>query len=401
MASRGDPTEPSGQLSEVSVKHINQATYAWTIRDFLGKLNEAERNKRKDYVLSDPFDFPIRNSSGGERIVRLQCFIQWTNDDDSADRQWIYNCLPIGLQCLKLEENVTLSFKFQLKGLPGTEPYALHERHTCTYQRSGPFARIIYLDRERMRNLASNYADNDGTLTFVIEIDLAFEDNQENMKETQLDKIFWENRGSTGDIAVACGSKHIPAHKAVLAARSDVFAAMFHHKETLESQTDLVKVNDVDEHCFEEFIRYLYLNQLSSTDLPAETLEGLLVAADKYLISSLKAKCEYRLGKLVDGTNFGYLGALAAKFNAISLRECVVQYVKTNGTERTKSQWKFLPEDIQCETQAGSAILRKMEQDQLEQESLNPASLFTSNNAMLLKLSKVLILDILSMLITL
>ncbi len=408
MASSGTPADQSGHLTTISVKHINQATYSWTIRDFLGKLNEAERNKRKSYVLSDPFDFPVRNSSGGERMLRLQFALRWTCDFAMEKQLWKRDYMTVGLQCLNLEANVTLSFKIQLKTTE-TELQALHQKHTCTYQHSRPLQCVIHLHRERMRNLASNYAEEDGKLTFVIGLDLVFEDNHENSaKEAHLDHIFWENRDSTGDITVACGSKHIPAHKAVLAARSDVFAAMFQHKETLESQTDLVTINDVDEDCFEEFIRYMYLNQLNSPDLSADVLEDLLVAADKYLISSLKAKCEYRLGKLVNGTNFGYLGALATQFNAISLRKFVVQYVKANckkSTKKTKGQWKFLPKDIKCETQAGSTmeLSRKKEPKHAEQEQEQerlPTSLPTTNNSILLKLSKEMIFDILCLLIT-
>ncbi len=404
------PEEQSGQLTAISVKHISRASYAWTVRDFLGKLNKAELHKKKDdFFLSDQFEFPTQNCSGGERIVRFLFAIQWTcSDEDLEGSEWQRDYLTFNLQCLNLEANVTLSFKIHL--MTGTELYALCKKNSCTYEQSIPSRRFVYLNRETMRNLASNYADKEGKVTFVVELELVYENDQENnTKETLLDKIFWENRHSTGDITVACGSKHIPAHKAVLAARSDMFAAMFRHEETLESQTDLVTINDVDEDCFEEFIRYLYLNQLSSTDLSADVLEDLLVAADKYLISSLKTKCEYRLGKLVNGTNFGYLGALATQYNAISLRKCVVQYVKANCkkiTENTKGQWKFLPKDIKCEAQAGSTMVvsrkkePKHEKQEQVQESL-PTCLSASNNSILSKFSKEIILDILCLLITL
>ena len=51
---------------------------------------------------------------------------------------------------------------------------------------------------------------------------------------------------STADITLICQEKMFPAHKTILAARSDVFAAMFNHSTTEEGRSNEVKIKDTD-----------------------------------------------------------------------------------------------------------------------------------------------------------
>ena len=48
------------------------------------------------------------------------------------------------------------------------------------------------------------------------------------------------------DVTLVCGAKSFPCHKAILSARSDVFAAMFSHKETTESIKNEVVLADTE-----------------------------------------------------------------------------------------------------------------------------------------------------------
>lgn len=56
------------------------------------------------------------------------------------------------------------------------------------------------------------------------------------------------------DVTLTCNDVKFPAHKAILAARSDVFAAMFQHKDTEEAATNEVKIDDADVNTLNNFL---------------------------------------------------------------------------------------------------------------------------------------------------
>lgn len=67
------------------------------------------------------------------------------------------------------------------------------------------------------------------------------------------------------------------AHKAVLAARSMVFAAMFEHAME-ESKHNRVEITDVDHEVLREMLRFIYTGMASNLE---DMAGDLLAAADK------------------------------------------------------------------------------------------------------------------------
>jgi speckle-type POZ protein len=67
------------------------------------------------------------------------------------------------------------------------------------------------------------------------------------------------------------------AHKAVLAARSPVFAAMFEH-EMEERKQGRVEITDVETEVLREMLRFIYTGKAGGLDKMAD---DLLAAADK------------------------------------------------------------------------------------------------------------------------
>ena len=58
---------------------------------------------------------------------------------------------------------------------------------------------------------------------------------------------FYQEKGeSSADITLICDKKRFHAHKTILAARSDVFSAMFNHSNTEEATTNEVQIEDAD-----------------------------------------------------------------------------------------------------------------------------------------------------------
>ncbi|XP_046983201.1 BTB/POZ domain and ankyrin repeat-containing protein COCH-like [Schistocerca americana] len=92
-------------------------------------------------------------------------------------------------------------------------------------------------------------------------------------------------------VTLVAGETRVAAHRAVLAAASPVFAAMFAH-DMLEASCGQVRIDDVEGPVLRLLVAYAYT--LQAPQLP-DTAAQLLSAADKYGLSALKAACERQL----------------------------------------------------------------------------------------------------------
>ena len=57
------------------------------------------------------------------------------------------------------------------------------------------------------------------------------------------------------DVTILCQGQQFPSHKLILAARSDVFSAMFQHDDTKEAQTKQVHLEDTDPETVKTFLQ--------------------------------------------------------------------------------------------------------------------------------------------------
>lgn len=95
------------------------------------------------------------------------------------------------------------------------------------------------------------------------------------------------NSKHLSDVTFCIGLDHIPAHRLILAARSDVFHAMFYGPAASDS-TDVV-IEDIETHIFTLMLQYIYTDQTSI--LPFNVV-ALLYAAHKYNLSHLEGQCK-------------------------------------------------------------------------------------------------------------
>ena len=112
----------------------------------------------------------------------------------------------------------------------------------------------------------------------------------------------------TSDVTIVCDEGKFPAHKLILSARSQVFAAMFSHKDTTEDHHQQVLIKDFDKLTMDLFLTFLY-NATLPEDLSFESFAELLKAADKYQVPSLIENCAMNLGKKLSTDNY-VLGAI-------------------------------------------------------------------------------------------
>ena len=92
------------------------------------------------------------------------------------------------------------------------------------------------------------------------------------------------------DITLLVQTQLFPAHKVILSARSEVFAAMFGHEDFNEHKTNHVTINDMDSTTFITFLEFIYQATLP-VEVSFDEASLLLDAAEKYQVTSLISTC--------------------------------------------------------------------------------------------------------------
>ena len=95
--------------------------------------------------------------------------------------------------------------------------------------------------------------------------------------------------GTFVDVTFDVSGTEFKAHKAIIAIRSPVLAAMFSHN-TVENASNRVEIADVQPGIFAELLKYIYSSQCS-----LEHAELLLGAADRFCLVELCELCALRL----------------------------------------------------------------------------------------------------------
>ena len=151
------------------------------------------------------------------------------------------------------------------------------------------------------------------------------------------------------DVTFVVDKKEFQAHKAILAARSPVFAAMFQH-DMKEAALNRVNIVDVEPDIFQTVLRFIYTDQVGLT---GENSPALLVAANRYNLDLLKWKCEVFLSQhLCTEICCGVLD-LADIHGAVNLKKAVINFIrnfssKVVSTDEWKKMKKSRP-DLVCD----------------------------------------------------
>jgi speckle-type POZ protein len=132
---------------------------------------------------------------------------------------------------------------------------------------------------------------------------------------------------------------NIPAHRAILAARSPVFAAMFQH-DMQENKTNETEIEDVTPAAFKALLQFIYTGHCEVGMLAEE----LLVAANKYDIQDLKQMCDKELRKKLTVDNAVDLLFLSELHQANDLRDGAMHFINKNAEAvMEKPSWIRLP----------------------------------------------------------
>jgi hypothetical protein len=111
----------------------------------------------------------------------------------------------------------------------------------------------------------------------------------QHQTESWMQDISHINQNKFSDIKLICGDETFKCHRAILAARSDVFLAMFDMTNSTENQTGFVKIEDIKAATMQKLLKFIYKGQVTEQD----ALDiNLWFAADKYNITALVSQCQ-------------------------------------------------------------------------------------------------------------
>ena len=126
--------------------------------------------------------------------------------------------------------------------------------------------------------------------------------------------------GHLSDVVLLVGDRKFPVHRAILAARSPVFRAMF-TSNMKESVAEEIQIEDMEPDVMEELLRCVYTDQV-----PVECGCDMLIAFDRFGLISLFDRCQKSL--LIEDENALELFALGDDLKAKHLKMRILEFLK-------------------------------------------------------------------------
>lgn len=104
--------------------------------------------------------------------------------------------------------------------------------------------------------------------------------------------MFLSSDGS--DCVIECDGHLFNVHKFILMAHSEVFRAMFKHKETKENVESRIEIKDATSKAVHHLLTYMYSSNVAE-DLSDEDAPAVMEIAEKYGLDELKKLCQQKL----------------------------------------------------------------------------------------------------------
>ncbi|XP_038561599.1 speckle-type POZ protein isoform X4 [Micropterus salmoides] len=293
-------------------------SYMWTINNF-----SFCREEMGEVIKSSTF------SSGANDKLKWCLRVNPKGlDEESKDYLSLYLLL---VSCPKSE--VRAKFKFSILNSKGEETKAMESQRAYRFVQGKDWGFKKFIRRDFLLDEANGLLPDD-KLTLFCEVSVVQDSvnisgqNTMNMVRVPDCRLaeelgdLWENSRFT-DCSLCVTGQKFQAHKAILAARSPVFSAMFEH-EMEESKKNRVEINDVEPDVFKEMMCFIYTGKAPNLDKMAD---DLLAAADKYALERLKVMCEDALCTSLSVENAAEILILADLHSADQLKTQAVDFI--------------------------------------------------------------------------
>ncbi|KAJ8680916.1 hypothetical protein QAD02_016703 [Eretmocerus hayati] len=138
--------------------------------------------------------------------------------------------------------------------------------------------------------------------------------------------------GNFSDITIRTNDHDFKVHKIVLAAKSPVFATMF-HSQMQEVLSGIINVDDVRSEAMGELIRYIYTNEVKDLH---RNVHDLFILAHKYNIIDLENSCLNYIKNHIEPKNVAKLLELSEIFNLKDVAESIKKFIRRHEGEVVK-----------------------------------------------------------------
>jgi len=252
-------------------------------------------------------------------------------DEESKDYLSLYLLL---VSCNKSE--VRAKFKFSILNAKREETKAMESQRAYRFVQGKDWGFKKFIRRDFLLDEANGLLPED-KLTLFCEVsvvadsvNISGQSNNVTFKvpDCRLSDdlgVLFEN-SQFADAVLFCGGREFQCHKAVLAARSQVFQAMFEH-DMEEKKKGRVEVKDVEADVMAEMLRFIYTGRTAAS--LDNNAADLLAAADKYALDRLKVMCEEALCNGLTVENVSDVLILADLHSAEQLKAQALEFINT------------------------------------------------------------------------
>jgi len=261
--------------------------------------------------------------------------------------------LSLYLLLLSNKSEVRAKFKFSILNIKGEETKAMESQKAYRFVQGKDWGFKKFIRRDFLMDEANGLLPNDQLTLFcevsVVQDSVNIHGHSQRPKlivpdctlTTDLSNLLRDQTFS--DVKFDVHGEEFAAHKAIMAARSEVFSAMFAtHSNFAEAQNGSVKIVDVEKDVFREMLNFIYTGKVENLNQMADEL---LAAADKYALTRLKVMCEEALCSNLTTENVASVLMLADMHTATQLKELSIRFCNLNAKEVMETQgWKNMLE---------------------------------------------------------
>lgn len=289
----------------------------------------------------------------------------FSTDNPSEKLKWCLRVNPKGLDeeskeylslyllLLSNKSEVRAKFKFSILNIKGEETKAMESQKAYRFVQGKDWGFKKFIRRDFLMDEANGLLPNDQLTLFcevsVVQDSVNIHGHSQRPKlnvpdctlTTDLSNLLRDQTFS--DVKFDVHGEEFAAHKAIMAARSEVFSAMFAtHSNFAEAQNGSVKIVDVEKDVFREMLNFIYTGKVENLNQMADEL---LAAADKYALTRLKVMCEEALCSNLTTENVASVLMLADMHTATQLKELSIRFCNLNAKEVMETQgWKNMEE---------------------------------------------------------
>jgi len=139
------------------------------------------------------------------------------------------------------------------------------------------------------------------------------------------------------DITLVIETQRIPAHKVILASRSEYFRALL-YGGLLESQQQEIELKDINPTAFRLLLLYIYTGCINLCNMKEELIKDLLGLAHQYVFPELEQAISNYLISILNQVNVCLVYDVANLYQLRSLMEACRQFVDGRATDILQSE---------------------------------------------------------------